>query len=62
MDRDTEVSYVQRERDWLARAEAQGRTVVGTRMLPMLPAGVAGNGHATGNGHVHGNGHEGHAH
>jgi formate dehydrogenase major subunit len=62
IDRDTEVSYVRRERDWMARAEANGRTLLAPRMLPMLPPGVAGklgNGHphAVGNGHAAGNGH-----
>ncbi|MDP8904579.1 MAG: FAD-dependent oxidoreductase [Chloroflexota bacterium] len=60
IDRDTEITFVQRERDWLARARELGRPVDGGRMLPMLPPGIAGNGHG-GNGHA-GNGHAGHAH
>ena len=58
IDRDTEITYVRRERDWLERATAQGRNLLGDRMLPMLPPSVTGNGHG-GNGHVHGasNGH-----
>ena len=27
IDRDTEISYVRRERDWLARAQADGRDI-----------------------------------
>jgi formate dehydrogenase major subunit len=61
MERDTEISWVRKERDWLDRATAAGRRVDAGRMLPMLPAGVAGNGHG-GNGHVArahgGNGHQ----
>ena len=58
MDRDTEMTWIRKERDWLERAQAQGRNLDAGRFLPMLPASVAGNGHASGNGHVHGNGHE----
>jgi formate dehydrogenase major subunit len=59
IDRDTEITYVRKERDWVERAAAGGRMVPLGRMLPMLPAGFqAGNGHA-GNGHA-GNGHAGH--
>ena len=47
-------------------AEAEGRSLTAGRMLPMLPPGVAGNGHAAGNGHGAGNGHvhagDGHSH
>jgi formate hydrogenlyase subunit 6/NADH:ubiquinone oxidoreductase subunit I len=46
IDRDTEVSYVRRERDWLARAQADGRDVPRGRFLPMLPAGVERDGGA----------------
>ena len=55
----TEVSYIQRERDWLTRAQAAGRPVDVGRLLPVLPANVLGNGHGNGqaNGHVHGDGH-----
>ncbi len=42
IDRDTEVSYVRRERDWLARAQADGRGIPAERLLPMLPAGAVG--------------------
>jgi len=63
MERDTEMSYVRRERDWLERAQASGRQLDPGRLLPMLPAGVPTNGN--GDGHRHdGNGHAGggHAH
>ena len=48
IDRDTEISYVRRERDWLARAQADGRDIPVARLLPMLPAGLGGNGSASG--------------
>jgi NADPH-dependent glutamate synthase beta subunit-like oxidoreductase/formate hydrogenlyase subunit 6/NADH:ubiquinone oxidoreductase subunit I/ferredoxin len=57
MDRDTELSYVRRERDWLARAQAAGRGDPATRMLPMLPPGaLLGNGHVKGHQNGHANG------
>jgi NADPH-dependent glutamate synthase beta subunit-like oxidoreductase/formate hydrogenlyase subunit 6/NADH:ubiquinone oxidoreductase subunit I/ferredoxin len=40
IERDSELSYVRRERDWLARAQAEGRDIPRERLLPMLPAGV----------------------
>ena len=52
--RETEVTYIRRERDWATRAAAEGRLVDTSRMLPMLPptvTGVGGNGHGSGNGH-----------
>jgi NADPH-dependent glutamate synthase beta subunit-like oxidoreductase/formate hydrogenlyase subunit 6/NADH:ubiquinone oxidoreductase subunit I/ferredoxin len=56
--RDTEVSWVRKERDWLARAQEQGRMIDTGRMLPLLPPGMSGNGHVSGNGHgPSGNGH-----
>jgi len=63
VDRETEVTYIRRERDWATRAAAEGR-LVPDRLLPMLPASVAGNGGANGgngHGHAHGGG-NGHAH
>jgi formate hydrogenlyase subunit 6/NADH:ubiquinone oxidoreductase subunit I len=52
MDRDTEISYVRRERDWLARAIEGGRQVPPDRALPVLPAftgrGGDGNGRSSG--------------
>ncbi|MEX1169980.1 MAG: FAD-dependent oxidoreductase [Chloroflexota bacterium] len=64
VDRETEVTYIRRERDWAARAAAEGRFVDTARLLPVLPATVAGlpgNGHGNGNGHghAHGNDHHG---
>ena len=64
VDRDTEMTYIRRERDWLDRARADGRIVDPGRLLPMLPAGIVaelGAGAAQGNGHSNGhtNGHAG---
>jgi len=53
----TEVSYIQRERDWLTRAQAAGRPLDAGRLLPVLPAGVRGNGHGDGLGHGHDDSH-----
>ena len=55
----SEVTYIQRERDWLARAQAAGRPLDAGRLLPVLPASVRGNGHGNGlgNGQGHGDGH-----
>jgi len=53
MGRETEVTYIRRERDWAARAQAEGRSVDPARMLPMLPptvTGIKGNGHGDGHG------------
>jgi formate dehydrogenase major subunit len=62
IDRDTEITFIRKERDWLERAESQGRLLDTGRMLPVLPANVAGNGHnGNGNGHAHG-GNGQHAH
>jgi hypothetical protein len=62
LDRETEMTYVRRERDWLERAQASGRQFDPGRLLPMLPPGVPtngnGEGHRSGDGHVGG----GHAH
>ena len=53
VDRETEVTYIRRERDWVTRAKAEGRIIQSDRLLPMLPptvsAAVEGNG-----GHDHG--------
>jgi hypothetical protein len=67
IERNTELSYVRRERDWLARARAEGREVPATRLLPMLPTGVTstGNGHGSGHGSsngAHGDGAGAHHH
>ncbi len=64
MDRDSEISYVRRERDWLARAQADGRGIPADRLLPMLPAGASGapaKG-APGDVRPQGGGHNGHLH
>jgi NADPH-dependent glutamate synthase beta subunit-like oxidoreductase/formate hydrogenlyase subunit 6/NADH:ubiquinone oxidoreductase subunit I/ferredoxin len=58
VERETEVTYIRRERDWLERAKADGRLTESTRLLPVLPASIAGNGH---NGNGHGP-HDGHGH
>jgi formate dehydrogenase major subunit len=55
VDMETEMTYIRRERDWAARATAEGRSVTPTRLLPMLPPSVAaalsaGNGHGNGHG------------
>jgi formate dehydrogenase major subunit len=63
IDRETEVTYIRRERDWLARATAEGRIVDSARLLPVLPpalTGVPDPGRANGNGHGDGH-HDGHA-
>jgi NADPH-dependent glutamate synthase beta subunit-like oxidoreductase/formate hydrogenlyase subunit 6/NADH:ubiquinone oxidoreductase subunit I/ferredoxin len=52
--RETEVTYIRRERDWAERAAAEGRLLEPGRMLPVLPPSIAGNGHGTGNGHGNG--------
>src|SRR4051794_582716 len=65
IDRETEVTYIHREADWVERAAASGRLVDTTRMLPMLPPVVTGVPGGNGNGHAHGNGHgpgDGHGH
>ncbi len=50
IDRETEVTYIHRERDWLTRARAEGRLVDAAKQLPVLPAALAG---GNGNGHAH---------
>ena len=65
IDRETEMTYIRRERDWLDRARADGRIVDPGRLLPVLPAAIlaeigAGSGPAGGNGHGNGTG-NGHA-
>ncbi|HEY3523105.1 MAG TPA: FAD-dependent oxidoreductase [Candidatus Limnocylindrales bacterium] len=53
VERETEMSYVRRERDWAQRVIESGRRVDAGRLLPVLPAALVGNG----NGHG-GNGHD----
>ena len=62
IDRETEMTYIRRERDWLERARADGRIVDPGRLLPVLPAAIMAElgtapGSASTNGH--GNGHAG---
>ena len=63
VERETEMSYIRKERDWADRARAEGRFLDPARLLPVLPASIAGggNGHGNGNGnghgHANGNGH-----
>jgi formate dehydrogenase major subunit len=68
VDRETEVTYIRKERDWLARAMEQGRFVASDRLLTVLPTsltrlgdpsgGNGGNGAGNGNGHAHDHGHD----
>ena len=54
IDRETEVTYIRRDRDWRDKAAASGRLVPASRQLPVLPASVAAQLGAGGNGHDHG--------
>jgi NADPH-dependent glutamate synthase beta subunit-like oxidoreductase/formate hydrogenlyase subunit 6/NADH:ubiquinone oxidoreductase subunit I/ferredoxin len=71
IDRETEVTYIRKERDWLQRAIESGRFTESSKLLPVLSStldgrghhGVGGDGHlelgsgiASGNGHAHGDG------
>jgi formate dehydrogenase major subunit len=53
IDRETEVTYIRRERDWRSRAASLGRVVHSDRQLPVLSAAVARLG-AGGDGDGHG--------
>ncbi len=54
IDRETEATYIRRERDWAARAVAEGRSIRPDRLLPMLPPAISGDGNGQrGNGHGH---------
>jgi len=57
IDRETEVTYIRKERDWLQRAIDDGRYIEGSRVLTVLPARLSA---SSGNGG--GNGHGGHTH
>ena len=57
VERETEMSYIRRERDWAERARAEGRFLDTTRHLPVLPASLA-NGHGNGRGNGAGPAHE----
>jgi hypothetical protein len=68
VDRETEVTYIRKERDWMTRAREEGRAIPSDRMLPVLPASLTtpahGGGHAhdgAGDGHAHAHG-DGHGH
>jgi formate dehydrogenase major subunit len=53
VDRETEMTYVRKERDWLQRATDEGRFIDQGRLLPVLPASLAlgsGNGGNGGSG------------
>jgi len=58
VDRETEMTYIRREPDWAERARASGREI-GPRMLPVLPASIAGGG-GNGHAHAHSSGNNGH--
>src|SRR4051812_46439642 len=65
IERETEVTYIRRERDWAARAAAEGRLIDPGRLLAVLPSAVggiktSGNGHNGRDGHNGHNGHGGH--
>jgi NADPH-dependent glutamate synthase beta subunit-like oxidoreductase/formate hydrogenlyase subunit 6/NADH:ubiquinone oxidoreductase subunit I/ferredoxin len=42
VERETEMSYIRRERDWAERARAEGRLIDESRRLPVLPASLTG--------------------
>jgi formate dehydrogenase major subunit len=42
VERETEMSYIRRERDWAERARAEGRVIDEGRRLPVLPASLSG--------------------
>jgi NADPH-dependent glutamate synthase beta subunit-like oxidoreductase/formate hydrogenlyase subunit 6/NADH:ubiquinone oxidoreductase subunit I/ferredoxin len=50
INRETEVSYIRKERDWLQRAIADGRFIEGGRVLTVLPARLTTNGGGAGDG------------
>ena len=65
IDRDSEVTFIRRERDWLVCAQESGRALGAGMMLPVLPASIVdghGNGHADGDGHAVGHRYDGHGH
>jgi NADPH-dependent glutamate synthase beta subunit-like oxidoreductase/formate hydrogenlyase subunit 6/NADH:ubiquinone oxidoreductase subunit I/ferredoxin len=58
IDRETEVTYIRKERDWLQRAIEAGRFIDEGRLLPVLPPSLAsGNGNGRGDGSGNGHGH-----
>jgi NADPH-dependent glutamate synthase beta subunit-like oxidoreductase/formate hydrogenlyase subunit 6/NADH:ubiquinone oxidoreductase subunit I/ferredoxin len=58
VDRETEVTYIRKERDWLQRAVDAGRFIDSDRLLTVLPATLSRNGDS-GNGSLGGNGSHG---
>jgi formate dehydrogenase major subunit len=56
IDKETEVTYIRRERDWVERARLEGRVYDPARLLPVLPPTVQG----LPPGRSNGNGHDGH--
>jgi ferredoxin len=69
VDRETEVTYIRKERDWLQRAIEQGRYIKSDRLLTVLPTTLTRGGaddgaNGNGAGHEHGGGgsHAGHDH
>jgi NADPH-dependent glutamate synthase beta subunit-like oxidoreductase/formate hydrogenlyase subunit 6/NADH:ubiquinone oxidoreductase subunit I/ferredoxin len=52
IDRETEVTYIRKERDWLQRAIDSGRYVEGSRVLKVLPARLSADGGGDGT-HAH---------
>jgi hypothetical protein len=67
IDRETEVTYIRKERDWLQRAIDAGRFIESDRLLTVLPAtlsrdGDSGDGHGNGTGHGAGAGSNGGSH
>jgi NADPH-dependent glutamate synthase beta subunit-like oxidoreductase/formate hydrogenlyase subunit 6/NADH:ubiquinone oxidoreductase subunit I/ferredoxin len=63
IDRETEVTYIRKERDWLQRAIEAGRFIDESRLLPVLPSALAsGNGHGNGHAAAAGGGPAAHVH
>jgi len=58
VERETEATYVRRERDWFQRATAAGRQPDPGRLLPVLPASI-GRGGASAGGPGNGDGSSG---
>jgi hypothetical protein len=53
VERETEMTYIRKERDWAERARSEGRLVDPGRLLPVLPSAM-GAGANGGNGTAHG--------
>jgi formate dehydrogenase major subunit len=69
VDRETEVTYIRKERDWLQRAMEAGRYVPSDRLLTVLPASLSRptgtdgtRGQPGANAHGHGGGSQGESH